>query len=113
MATSNSQLLYSTTINPKEHGAKVTIAAAYGITCSLMFLGTRLVVRWPLTSLFRWDDAILTLATVRSKPSTSRYVPKILTRLLRRSLLSSKSLSSLQQSIMGWEPFPQFYLKAT
>lgn len=51
-------------INDHDHGALVTVVAAFGLTCSLVFLIARLSTRWPWTSLFGIDDWAAVLATV-------------------------------------------------
>ena len=54
----------STVINDNNRGAGIAIAAALCLVCTVMFLGTRVVIRYPWKSLFGLDDATTVVATV-------------------------------------------------
>ncbi|KAF2716509.1 hypothetical protein K431DRAFT_307744 [Polychaeton citri CBS 116435] len=53
-------------VNGRDHGPLVTVAAGLFITCSLLFYGVRLLIRWPWTALFSRDDLAVTIATLLS-----------------------------------------------
>lgn len=57
-------LVYSTVVNSTHQGALIKIAAAFCLTCSLLFFCARLLLRWPWKTLFGLDDCVAAIATV-------------------------------------------------
>lgn len=47
-----------------DHGAIITVSAAFGMTCMLLVLLTRLLIRWPWKALFRSDDIAAVVGSV-------------------------------------------------
>lgn len=58
------EVVPSTVVNNQDHGAVVTIAAAFGLVTGIIFLNVRLLIRWPWQSLFGLDDAAAAIASV-------------------------------------------------
>ena len=63
-ALSDTTVTPSELVNPRNHGAIVTVAAALCIVFSLLFCVARLVVRWPWKRLLGRDDIVAGAALV-------------------------------------------------
>lgn len=59
-----STVVPSDVVNEDDQGAILTIALALGIMLMMLFLGTRLLIRWPWTQLLGRDDTAVAVATV-------------------------------------------------
>ncbi|KAM0716068.1 hypothetical protein Q7P37_008582 [Cladosporium fusiforme] len=58
------EVVPSTVVNDQDHGAVVTIAAAFGLVTIIIFLNVRLLIRWPWQRLFGIDDAAAAVASM-------------------------------------------------
>lgn len=54
----------SNVVNDRNHGAYVTVAAVLCLILSLLFVGARLIVRWPSKATLGRDDPIAPVALV-------------------------------------------------
>ncbi|KAF2759191.1 hypothetical protein EJ05DRAFT_499612 [Pseudovirgaria hyperparasitica] len=57
-------LVYSDAVSANDHSPFITVAMVLCLTCSCLFYIFRLTTRWPFAELFRWDDVLITLATL-------------------------------------------------
>ena len=96
MIYSSDNVRLSTVVNSRDCGALVTIAASFSVTLCLIFFAARLLVRWPWTALFRYDDTVTTFATVRSVQLVEKE------NSMRLILISGQALAIIQ-SILAIE----------
>lgn len=66
MDLSRRDVVTSTVVNESRQSALLSITVALGISYMLLFLGTRLLIRWPWSSLWGKDDTCIAVATVRT-----------------------------------------------
>ena len=63
----------SSVVNEGNQGALLTITVALGISYMLLFLGTRVLIRWPWSVLWGMDDTCVAVATVRTVNPTRKH----------------------------------------
>lgn len=66
-AGASPSLLMSTAVTDSDHGIVVTVVAWLCLAASVIFLGARIHIRWPLGELFGRDDAACTVSMVRRR----------------------------------------------
>ena len=54
----------SPTLTDSNHGGLVRVVGGFCTACTLLFLCTRLLIRWPWKTLSGRDDVVVTFATV-------------------------------------------------
>lgn len=60
----------STVVNDGSQGALLVITVGLGLSYMLLFLGTRVLIRWPWSILWGKDDTCVAVATVRTMKPT-------------------------------------------
>lgn len=80
MFISPREVVPSNVVNDQDQGGLIAIAAALSLLITGMFFCIRLFIRWPWQKLFRTDDSVALIASVREMSLPHCVTTRLITR---------------------------------